>query len=162
MAETGFLSLFSGLSNTEQLTDKKSGLVNVGDTAFTISDARNLSRTNQVTNTDSRSWNMQTSEVYNPIDNRSLTLVLNSAGATAETKKDIATTSNPQFTSTPSTSIVPKVDLTQTSEAISSFAKTMPIGQYALYGALAVGGYYVLKKTPIGKKLLGGKKNDKK
>lgn len=154
----GFMDyLTSNYANNEVATKKKMSLVDVSSDNSQYADNRNLSRTTQTTTTDSRSWSNQSSSNFNPIDNRSLSLVLNSSGANVSTKKNISSSSTPSFSNTPTTSVIPSLDLKQTSKNLQSLTSSN-LGKYLMYAGLAVGGYWILKKTPMGKKVLGGKK----
>jgi hypothetical protein len=145
-------------SNNEVATKKSLSLLDFGKDSSQFTDQRDFSSSSVLTTSDSRSYSNQTSDVYNPIDNRSLTLVLNSSGANTSTKKDIAQSSTPTFANTPSTSIIPTLDIQKTTESLQGITNGLDLGKYALYAGLAVGGFFVLKKTPFGKKILGGKK----
>ena len=145
-------------NNNEVATKKSLSLLDFGKDSSQYSDNRDLSSSSVLTSTDSRSFSTQTSSVFNPIDNRSLSLVINSAGASNSIKKDISSRATPSFSNTPSTSISPSQTLSKVSKNLQGLTSGLDVGKYLTFGGLAVGGYFILTKTPFGRKILGRKK----
>ena len=143
--------------NRETGTKKKLALLDFATDSSQYTDSRDFSTSNVITTTDSRSWSNQTSEVYNPIDNRSLNLVLYSAGATLSTNKKLIGSKLGQ-TNTPTSSVIPSLKLDKTLSNLQSLTNGLDLQKIGLIAGGLFGAYLILKKTPIGKKILGGKK----
>jgi hypothetical protein len=149
---------FDDYENNEVGTKKSMSLLDFGTDSSQYQDHRDYSSSSVNTFSDSRSFSTQSSRIFNPVDNRSLNLVLNSAGANVSTKKDMNASTTPSFSNAPSTSVSPSNAVSKAVESAQSLTNGLDIQKALLFGGVAVGGFLILKKTPLGKKLLRSKK----